>query len=74
MRELIPNAIYKHYKGNLYKIICIAKHTENEDELVVYQSLYGNYDFWARPKKMFLENTIVDGIEIERFSFYEEEN
>jgi hypothetical protein len=73
-KELIKNGIYRHYKGNLYKYICVAKNTETEEELVIYQSLYGDYGFWARPKKMFLETVVVDGQKVERFSFYKMDN
>ena len=71
-KELVHNGIYRHYKGNLYRVVCVARNTEDGslDELVVYQSLYGDYGFWARPKKMFLETVVVDGVETERFSLY----
>jgi len=72
MRELIQNGVYRHYKGNLYKLICVSRHTETEEELVIYQSLYGDYGFWARPKQMFLETVVIDGVEIERFAFHTE--
>ena len=68
MGELIPDSIYQHYKGNFYKIICTAKHSETLEELVVYQSLRGDYGFWVRPKAMFFETVIVDGNEVERFA------
>lgn len=68
MNELTPNSMYKHYKGNLYKIICIAKHSETLEDVVVYQSQYGDFGFWVRPKEMFLEKVIIDGKEIDRFA------
>lgn len=43
--------IYRHFKGDLMQIICVCKHTETEEELVVYKH---NGKFWARPKEMFL--------------------
>lgn len=46
---------YEHYKGKLYQVLGLCKHTETLEELVFYKSLYGNYDCWVRPVKMFFE-------------------
>ncbi|MDI1234583.1 MAG: DUF1653 domain-containing protein [bacterium] len=62
---------YKHYKGHLYKVIGIAKHSETMEELVVYQQLYGEMGLWVRPLKMFNEIVELDGKEVERFEFVE---
>ncbi|MBQ5659220.1 MAG: DUF1653 domain-containing protein, partial [Peptococcaceae bacterium] len=53
--EFIPGSTYRHYKGNLYKVLYIAKHTETEEPLAIYQALYGEYGIWARPLAMFLD-------------------
>jgi len=60
---------YKHYKGNEYEVIGIAKHSETLEELVVYRALYGNYDLWVRPLKMFIETVEIDGKRIPRFNY-----
>ena len=54
MRELKINGIYKHFKGDYYLIVDIAKHSETKEEYVVYRGLYGDRDLWIRPKDMFL--------------------
>lgn len=65
---------YKHYKGNNYEVIGIARHSETLEEMVVYRALYNSPEFgknqlWVRSKKMFLEKVIVDGKKVPRFEF-----
>ena len=58
---------YKHYKGNEYEVIGVAKHSETMEELVVYRALYGEGELWVRPLEMFLEKVEVDGKMVPRF-------
>lgn len=58
---------YVHYKGARYEVIGVAKHSETEEELVVYRTLYGDYDLWVRPLTMFTESVVVDGQTVPRF-------
>ena len=64
--------IYKHYKGNLYEVINVAKHSETEEEHVVYRTLYGDYSLWVRPLAMFIETVELDGQQIARFEYIED--
>lgn len=58
---------YRHFKGNEYLVLYLAKHSETLEELVVYQALYGERGIWVRPLKMFAEKVEVDGKLINRF-------
>lgn len=64
---------YRHYKGKNYEVIGVARHSESEEELVVYRCLYGDFSLWVRPLAMFNETVVVDGQEIPRFQYCEEE-
>lgn len=68
-----PGQIYKHYKGDKYKILSLAKHTETEELLIVYERLtdivHDGWRIWARPASMFLENINKDGCNGPRFEY-----
>ncbi|MEG2322168.1 MAG: DUF1653 domain-containing protein [Bacilli bacterium] len=49
--------VYKHFKGNLYKVLMIANDSSNEKELVIYEALYGSHKIWARPLEEFISKT-----------------
>ena len=72
-REIKPGQIYKHFKGDLYKIITLAKHTESEMMLVVYErqtdSVHNGWKIWARPESMFLEMIEKDDYKGPRFEY-----
>ena len=61
--------VYKHYKGNKYLVLGVAKHSETLEDLVVYTALYENEKsvMWVRPLKMFLENVMIDDKKVPRF-------
>lgn len=63
---------YRHYKGNEYEVMGIARHSETLEELVVYKALYddegsGESTVWVRPKEMFLEEVEAGGRKMPRF-------
>lgn len=65
----IPSGRYRHYKGNEYEVVGVARHSETEEELVVYRKLYGDHSLWVRPLAMFREIVVVDGREVPRFEW-----
>ena len=79
LKNLIPGAIFRHYKNKDYLIIGLARHTESFEELVVYRALYkykgepgskiNDYQVWTRPKNMFLEEVEIEGKKVPRFQF-----
>ena len=65
---------YKHYKGNLYEVLGIARQSETLEEFVVYKALYQTEgeNLWVRPLKMFMETIEINGEQIQRFKYIEE--
>lgn len=60
---------YRHFKGNEYEVIGVAKDSETLKEMVVYRALYGEKGLWIRDKQMFLETIERDGKLIKRFTY-----
>ena len=60
---------YRHFKGKDYRVILIARNSETEEEMVVYQDLYGEFGYWVRPLSMWNETVLVDGKTVPRFSY-----
>jgi len=64
---MIQPGTYRHYKGNTYRVLGVAKHSETEEDLVVYQALYGECGWWVRPLEIFSGQVDVDGNVVPRF-------
>jgi len=65
---------YRHYKGNYYRLLSEARHSETLEEMVVYQAMYGEQGIWVRPKGMFYEQVkLADGTSVLRFTPCSEE-
>jgi len=61
--------LYRHYKGNEYRVLGLARHSETLEPLVVYQALYGERGLWTRPQAMFVENITHAGQTVPRFAY-----
>lgn len=68
MQKIIVGKTYKHYKGNLYRVMALGKNSENLEEMVVYKSLANNH-VWIRPRHMW--NDVVDDKGTLRFTLVE---
>lgn len=67
----IKPGVYRHYKGNEYRVIDTAYHSETEELLVLYRPLYGESALWVRPFDMFTEEIDVNGKAVNRFQWIE---
>lgn len=63
---------YRHFKGNEYEVLALAKHSETGEEMVVYRALYGEKAVWVRPAAMWNEQVERDGIVYPRFTYIED--
>lgn len=73
MEELVIGGTYRHFKGNLYKVLAVATHSETEERMVVYQKLYREQDVWVRPYDMFLDMKETPEGRVKRFVLMSEE-
>lgn len=67
--EIPKPGLYRHFKGNNYRLLFIASHSETREEMVVYQALYGEHGYWVRPLAMWLEKVEFDGKMVSRFEY-----
>ena len=66
---MVKKGIYRHFKGNYYELLDVAKHSETLEEMVVYRALYGEKGLWVRPINMWDELVEYNGEMVKRFTF-----
>ena len=67
--EDIKPGVYRHFKGNEYRLLCIASHSETLEPMAVYQALYGDRGVWVRPASMWNDTVERDGKTYKRFTY-----
>ena len=67
--ESIKPGRYRHFKGNEYEVIGLARHSETQEEMGVYRALYGDFGLWVRPARMWNETVERDGKTFRRFTY-----
>ncbi|MFT5118336.1 MAG: hypothetical protein ACI9NY_001874 [Kiritimatiellia bacterium] len=67
--KTMPKGLYRHYKGQEYQVLDLARHSETQEWLVVYRCLYDDYSLWVRPYDMFVETVNIEGKALPRFNF-----
>ena len=67
--ESIKPGRYRHFKGKEYEVLDVARHSETDEELVVYRALYGDFGLWVRPVSMWNETVERDGKTFRRFTY-----
>ena len=60
---------YRHFKGNEYELLFVARHSETGEPMAVYRALYGDGGVWVRPAAMWEETVVRDGVETKRFEY-----
>jgi len=69
MDDEIKIGRYRHFKGNEYQVLYIAKHSETLEKMIVYQALYGEKGIWVRPTSMWNETVEWNGSIVRRFTY-----
>lgn len=64
----IKTGKYRHFKGGEYEVLCVAKHSETQEEMVVYRALYGEGETWVRPLAMWNDTVTREGKTYRRFT------
>ena len=64
----LPLGPYRHYKGMLYEVLGVVRHSETLEPLVLYRAEYGERGLWVRPFAMFTEQVVIDGVQQARFT------
>lgn len=67
--ESIKPGRYRHFKGKEYEVLGVARHSETDEELVVYRALYGDFGLWVRPVSMWNEAVERNGKTFRRFTY-----
>lgn len=68
MSDAVRPGRYRHFKGNEYEVVGVARHSETHEQMVVYRPLYGDGGLWVRPLVMFTETVTHDGKQVPRFT------
>lgn len=71
MDNSVQRGLYRHFKGNTYEVIETARHSETQEDMVVYRALYGDFGLWVRPIDMFTEEVERNGRKMPRFQLIE---
>ncbi len=72
MSDTVRPGKYRHFKGNEYEVLGVARHSETLEPMVVYRALYGDGDLWVRPAAMWNDTVERDGVRYQRFTYIKE--
>ena len=67
--DTIPCGVWRHFKGQNYRVLAVARHSETVERMVVYRALYGDGEVWVRPAAMWNETVERDGKAFPRFTY-----